>query len=128
MQIGNLNTNNRTLLVAEIGNNHEGNLSVAHRLIDAAVDAKVDAVKFQIFRTEEYVDGSDLQRFKRLKSFELTYQEFEKLADHAREAKLAFIATPFDLSSLPQKINPFMPLSLICFKVLFFKFVSFALV
>ena len=45
------------------------------------------------------MDGSDLQRFKRLKSFELTYQEFEKLADHAREAKLAFIATPFDLSS-----------------------------
>lgn len=99
MLIRNSNTNDRVMLVAEIGNNHEGDFCVAQKLIDKAVDAGVDAVKFQIFRTEEYTSATDKVRFGRLKGFELTPKQFSQLADQAHDSGVAFIASAFDLYS-----------------------------
>ncbi len=99
MIIGELNTQNRVLIVAEIGNNHEGSFDTALQLIDRAHEAGVDAVKFQTFRTEFYVSQRDAQRFDRLKGFELSYAEFEKLAAYAKAKGLLFLSTPFDLES-----------------------------
>ncbi len=46
---------NKTLIIAEIGINHNGSVSIAKQLIDAAADAGVDMVKFQTFKTENLV-------------------------------------------------------------------------
>ena len=100
MIIGKLDTEARVVLVAEIGNNHEGSFSVAKEMITAAGDSGVDAVKFQTFRTEDYVSGADTERFDRLKSFELTIDEFAELSVHARELGLAYLSTPLDLRSV----------------------------
>ena len=99
MQIGNHNTIGKVFLIAEIGNNHEGNFDLACEMIRLAADAGADAVKFQVFRTEEYVTCSDVARFKRLQEFELTPDQFSELACKSHAAGVAFIATPFDLSS-----------------------------
>tara|TARA_B110000858_G_scaffold197197_1_gene258092 strand:+ start:734 stop:1711 length:978 start_codon:yes stop_codon:yes gene_type:complete len=89
----------KTLIIAEIGNNHEGDFGMAKKLISLAAKAKVDAVKFQIFKTENFVSINEKKRFKKLKSFELSYSQFKKLKDLAKKKKLLFIATPLDLES-----------------------------
>ena len=87
------------LIVAEIGNNHEGRIDVALELIRMARSAGVDAVKFQTHRTELFVRRSDAVRFERLKRWELTAEDWQRLARTAREHGLRFIATPLDLES-----------------------------
>jgi N,N'-diacetyllegionaminate synthase len=99
MKIGPIDLNQDILIVAEIGNNHEGSYTLAEELIGQAAQAGVGAVKFQTFRTEQYVSCQDKARFDQLKSFELTSNEFEKLSKVAYEAGLLFLSTPFDLES-----------------------------
>lgn len=99
MRIGHINLDETVLVVAEIGNNHEGDVAVAERLVRAAAESGADAVKFQTFRTEHYVSASDAARFERLKRFELAYADFESLAALARSLGLLFLSTPFDLRS-----------------------------
>lgn len=99
MRIGNVNLEKQALVVAEIGNNHEGRFDVAQELVRQAAVAGVHAVKFQTFRTDYYVSRSDLTRFNRLKSFELSHNQFVELAELAHSLGLAFISTPFDLES-----------------------------
>lgn len=99
MKIGRHNLDEEVLVVAEIGNNHEGSFALAEELIGKAAEAGVAAVKFQTFRSEHYVSHRDAERLARLKGFELSEAEFGRLADQARDAGLAFISTPFDLQS-----------------------------
>ena len=99
MKIGSFDTDKKVLVVAEIGNNHEGNFAVAQDLVRKAAEAGADAVKFQTFRTEHYVARSDPARFARLKSFELSYPQFQSLGDLAHRLGLLFLSTPFDLRS-----------------------------
>lgn len=89
----------KVLIIAEIGNNHEGSFELAKRLITKAAKAGVDAVKFQTFRTEEYVNDIDKERYNRLKKFELSKNDFYKLSKFAKSKKLIFISTPFDIQS-----------------------------
>jgi len=100
MKIGNIDLDREVLVIAEVGNNHEGNFGLAQELVGLAAEAGVQAIKFQTFKTEHYVSPNDEARFKRLKSFELTYDQFAILAKQAREAGLMFISTPFDLQSV----------------------------
>ena len=51
MKFNQFNTDDQVLIIAEIGNNHEGNFGVAQQMIQAAADCGVDAVKFQTFKT-----------------------------------------------------------------------------
>ncbi len=90
---------NKIFIVAEIGNNHEGSFSNAKKLIYAAKKTGVDAVKFQTFKTENYVNEKEKNRFKKLKKFELTNNQFFKLYQIAKKNKLKFISTPFDIES-----------------------------
>ena len=99
MIIKDFDTRERVLVVAEIGNNHEGNFDVARRLVEAAAEAGAHAVKFQTFKTERFISPTDVARVKRLKSFELSYPQFAALADLARSRGLLFISTPLDLGS-----------------------------
>lgn len=99
MRIGNVDLDRDILIVAEVGNNHEGSFEIAQELVRQAAKSGVQAVKFQTFRTEHYISQSDDARFKRLKSFELSYPQFEELSNLARSLGLLFISTPFDLES-----------------------------
>ena len=74
----------RTLVIAEIGNNHEGDMGAARAMVDAAAETGVDAVKFQTFIAEKFSAPSDPARFARLKQFQLSFDQFAELADRAR--------------------------------------------
>lgn len=99
MRVGGVDLDERVLIVAEIGNNHEGDLARARELIEAAAGTGVDAVKFQTFRTELYVSPTDTARVEQLKRFELGEEAFRELASLARGLGLLFFSTPFDLKS-----------------------------
>ena len=71
MKIGEINTREKVLVIAEIGNNHEGSYSLAEDMIGLAEESGADAVKFQTFQTEHYLSANDKERYKRLKSFEI---------------------------------------------------------
>ena len=55
MNIGGINLQNDVLVIAEIGNNHEGSFEVASELVRQAATCGAGAVKFQTFRTEKFV-------------------------------------------------------------------------
>lgn len=86
-------------VIAEIGNNHEGHFAVAKQMIDVAAQTGVDAVKFQTFIPQWYVGKSDMARYNKLKQFQLSFDQFAELAEHAKKAGLIFLSTPFDLES-----------------------------
>jgi sialic acid synthase SpsE len=100
MRIGALDTDQAVIVVAEIGNNHEGNFAAAEQLIDLAARAGADAVKFQTARAELFISPADEARRARFKSYEFSDAQWRQLAAHARARQLAFLSTPLDLSSL----------------------------
>ena len=100
MKIRSHDLDNKILIVAEIGNNHEGNFNQAKKLIKSSADAGADAVKFQSFITKSYVlKNSNPDRYKLMKKFELTQNQFKKLKDYAHKLGLLFISTPLDINS-----------------------------
>jgi N,N'-diacetyllegionaminate synthase len=99
MKIGSVDLEKEVLVIAEIGNNHEGSYALAEEMIGLAKQSGAQAVKFQTFRTEFFISNKDKDRFARLKSFELSFQQFEKLAAFATQQDLIFISTPFDIES-----------------------------
>jgi len=105
MKIGTRDASQEIIVIAEIGNNHEGNLSVALELINRAAESGADAIKFQTFRTEHYVDKSVPERFERLKKFEFSPEQFHILKQAADKLKIPFLSTPFDLCSV-QVLEP----------------------
>ena len=54
-----INSKKKVMIVAEIGNNHEGSFKQAKKLIQKAAQSGVDAVKFQTFKTEEFINDTD---------------------------------------------------------------------
>lgn len=99
MKIAGFDTHDRVLVIAEIGNNHEGDFEVARELVRMAAESGVDAVKFQTFRADRFVSSSDEARFARMQRFELTPEQFGTLAEDARANGLLFLSTPLDLPS-----------------------------
>ena len=89
---------NKVFIVAEIGNNHEGKLSNAYKLIDKAKEAGVDAVKFQTYDVKKYYSSdTDKKRIKKLKKFQLSHSSIIKLSKYAKKLGLVFFSTPFDI-------------------------------
>lgn len=96
-------------IIAEAGVNHNGDLNIAHRLIDVAAEAGADAVKFQTFVAERLVtsaapkaeyqlqstDAAESQ-FDMLKRLELSEQMHRELIAYCHERKIIFLSTPFD--------------------------------
>jgi len=100
-------------VIAEAGVNHNGEIGLAHRLVDAAAAAGADAVKFQMFNAEALVTTSgrkapyqaattpfEESQQEMLRALELTPSQFDLLAAHARDRRIEFLCTPFDESSL----------------------------
>jgi N-acetylneuraminate synthase/N,N'-diacetyllegionaminate synthase len=101
----------RVFVIAEAGVNHNGDVRLAHALIDAAADAGADAVKFQTWITEKlcrpgakkakYQEASSggQDQFSMLKSLELAFDSYPALKKHAEERGLVFLSTPDEIDS-----------------------------
>jgi len=97
--IGSVDLSRNVLVVAEIGNNHEGSYALAEEMIGRAAEAGAQAVKFQTFVPEHYVSRHDTARLERLRKFAFTFEQFGSLANVAKNLGLEFLSTPFDLAS-----------------------------
>jgi sialic acid synthase SpsE len=89
----------KTFIIAEIGNNHEGSLKNAFRLIDEAAKAKVDAIKFQTFDTNLFIHPSEQLSYQKFKKFQFSKNDFVKLFKYVKKKKLYLASTPFDIKS-----------------------------
>jgi len=99
MRIGSIELDQQVLLIAEIGNNHEGSYGLAEDLIGEASRAGAGAVKFQTIVPERLIAAHDASRLQQLEKFSLTYKEFEKLSRVAAAENIVFLSTPFDIES-----------------------------
>lgn len=94
------NTDDQVYVIAEIGNNHEGDFELAKELITLAYNAGVNAVKFQTFQTHLFVSEKyNPERYQQLSKYALSFDQFTALYHHAKDLGIDFIATPFDLES-----------------------------
>lgn len=100
MKIGNFDTDKKVLIIAEIGNNHEGDFGLALEMIDVAAKAGADAVKFQTITPNRLVRFSDNKRLEQLEKFSFKPDQFAKLKERADKNHILFLSTPFDLEVL----------------------------
>lgn len=96
------------MIIAEVGNNHEGDVEVAREMVVAAAEAGADAVKFQTIEPSRLVAADQPARLEQLGRFELSRAEFESLADTARANDLLFLSTPFHLPAI-EWLDPIVP-------------------
>jgi len=102
-----------TFVIAEAGVNHNGSVGLAKALIDSAVAAGADAVKFQSFVTENLVTndaeraqyqiantGNSESQYQMLKRLELSHPQQRELFDYCTSKRIQFLSTPFDDESL----------------------------
>lgn len=94
-----LQQTNKVFIIAEIGINHGGQINVAKQLVDSAVNAGVDAVKFQTYLTEKRVP-KDSPIFNILKKCELPFDAFTELKSYCESKGVLFFSTPFDDESV----------------------------
>ena len=103
---------NSAFIIAEAGVNHNGDINIAKELVDKAIFAGVDAIKFQTFKTEKLVTGyaemAEYQKdnigkvesqFNMLKKLELSYECFIELQQYCINKGIMFLSTPFDFES-----------------------------
>ena len=108
MKLGKINTKTKVIIIAEIGNNHEGNYALAEEMIGLAAEAGADAVKFQTIIPEKLISISQKERLAQLKKYQLSYSEFRNLSKIASQYGLEFLSTPFDIESV-EFLNELVP-------------------
>jgi len=105
--------NNRVLIIAEAGVNHNGDMALAKQLIDMAADAGADLVKFQTFNANRLVTrnarkadyqaeatgGAETQH-EMLRRLELSEAMHHELIAHCATREIGFFSTGFDLESI----------------------------
>jgi len=100
MIIGNFDTARSPLLIAEIGNNHEGDPALALQMAEAAVAAGAHAVKVQIIDPPRLVNISNADRIRQLARFRLEPEIFREMARRVRSRGRLFLASVFDCDTL----------------------------
>lgn len=103
----------KTLIIAEAGDNHNGDIELAFQLVDIAVEAKADYVKFQTFKTEQLTSrnarmaeyqkqniGQEMSQYEMLKKLELPFGSFLELKRYAEKQGIGFLSSPFDIESI----------------------------
>lgn len=102
------------LIIAEAGVNHNGSLELAKQLIDKAVEAGVDIIKFQTFKSEKLVSKTAKQaeyqqrnigkkddgQLAMLKKLELSHTDHEELIAYCNQKGIRFFSTAFDMDSI----------------------------
>lgn len=105
---------NKVIIIAEAGVNHNGDIANAFKLVDAAVKAGVDYVKFQTFKSESLVSKFAIKaeyqientknttetQLQMLQKLELSHEQHERLIAYCKQKKISFFSTAFDLNSL----------------------------
>lgn len=104
---------NRTLIIAEAGVNHNGDIGLAKQLIEKAAEAGADLVKFQTFDADRLVTrtalkadyqtqntGSCESQYEMLRRLELTAGMHVELVAHCAECDIGFLSTGFDIESI----------------------------
>ncbi|MBE6059800.1 MAG: N-acetylneuraminate synthase [Clostridium sulfidigenes] len=104
---------NKVFIIAEAGVNHNGSVEIAKKLIDEAVIAGADAVKFQTFKAENLVTknaskaeyqkqqtNGDESQLDMLKNLELSFEEFIELNKYCVKKDIEFLSTAFDYDSI----------------------------
>lgn len=105
-------------IAAEVGINHNGDLKLAHRSIDAAADAGADGVKFQNYRTEDFVADRTLtykyksqgmavteSQFEMFKRCELAPEALDELRDHCEQRGVVFFSTPTSVNGVNELVR-----------------------
>ena len=108
----------KTLIIAEAGVNHNGSEDLAFKLVDAAVIAGADVVKFQTFKAKSLVTGGAEQakyqtanigkresQLSMLRRLELSYAAHHRLLNYCEAKGIAFLSTAFDTESLKFLVN-----------------------
>jgi N,N'-diacetyllegionaminate synthase len=104
----------KVFIIAEAGVNHNGSPELAKKLIDVAVEAKVDAVKFQTFKTElcisknavkadyqiENTNDATETQYEMVKKLELSEEMHHELISYCNSKNIMFLSTPFDHDSI----------------------------
>lgn len=104
--------NNKVLIIAEAGVNHNGDIGMAKQLIDAAAEAKADYVKFQTFQSNQVISsfaeqaayqikntGIKESQLEMVRKLELSKKDHQILLEHCKKNKIKFFSTSFDLPS-----------------------------
>jgi N,N'-diacetyllegionaminate synthase len=89
------------VVIAEVGINHEGDLSAAIKLLRLAAESGADAVKFQSYTPERYASASDPDRLARVTRFALDESEHKQLAAEAKKLGTHFFSTPLSEDWVP---------------------------
>lgn len=103
-----------TIIIAEAGVNHNGSLDMAKQLIDKAIEAGVDYIKFQTFKASKLVTKTAKQaeyqqknigkdgnsQYQMLKKLELSPEDHEVLIAYCKERGIKFFSTAFDFDSI----------------------------
>jgi len=110
MNSGSFPPSNGVYIIAEAGVNHNGDVAIAKKLIDEAVAAGADAVKFQIFDPVELAStkapltdyqqcSGETSQIDMLNKLALSRNTFAELADYAKKKGIDYIVSPFDSGS-----------------------------
>lgn len=105
---------NKVLIIAEAGVNHNGSIQIAKQLVDKAVEAGVDIIKFQTFKSERLVSKAAKQadyqqrnigkkdegQLEMLKKLELSAEDHYELTRYCKERNIRFWSTAFDMESI----------------------------
>ena len=113
MFAGGLIVNRKVIIIAEAGVNHNGNIKLAHKMIDEAKRAGADIVKFQTAKPEmvisKYADKAKYQKettnseesqLEMCKKIHLKFDDYIELKKHCEEVNIGFLSTPFDIESI----------------------------
>ena len=103
----------KTIIIAEAGVNHNGDINLALRLVDIAAKSKADYIKFQTYSTDELVQKKlglakyqknntkkNYSQYEMLKKFELSMSDHLKIIKRCEKKKIKFLSSPFDLKSI----------------------------
>jgi len=115
--------NQPCMMAAEVGINHNGDLNLAHRTIDAAADAGADAVKFQNYHTEDFISDRSLTyeyksqgktvveaQWDMFKRCELAPEQLSELRQHCERRGVIFFSTPSSESGIQDLVDVGAPL------------------
>lgn len=111
------------LIAVEVGLNHNGDPELAHRMVDSAADAGADAVKFQNYRTEDFLADKEITyeyvssgktvvetQYEMFKRYELPASVWRELKDHCEQRNVIFFSTPTGFDGLQQLVDLGAPL------------------
>jgi N-acetylneuraminate synthase/N,N'-diacetyllegionaminate synthase len=104
----------KVIIIAEAGVNHNGDIKLAKKLIDAASEAKVDYVKFQSFKADKLVSpdakkadyqiknigDNDDSQYQMLKQLELSSEDHLELISYCNSKNISFFSTAFDVDGI----------------------------